>query len=421
MLEKVAKIIGKMNSTVILAVGLGIVAVVFIVGLILSLGGDLAKFKSAAKLAISKPTPATLNESAKKMPIYVRKLYKKAKQTGEKPSDVIGINACVNEPFAASTAAKFPGAVMAAGILSILFTFFAAYYVKDIVKVGAFIYVAPLLVTVGVMVFRLLAGLISMCLKKSAAGVYNKYVDMLDKHMHGAQGGHVQEAEEPVVQAAAIEAEEPAVVVAQEEEEETPVTPVTPVRNFSSFDEPDSIAVELADEEPHVEPVVEPQTVVMQPAGESEEEIRAKARAEALAAARAEAAARAAQAAAADQEKARAEAAARAAQAAAADQEKARAEAAARAQAAAQAAARAQAAQNAQAATAGAGSSSADEVIALIDKISREGAPLSTMKEAALQLQKERAKPENKTPETQRKLNEALATLLKAMSGANKK
>lgn len=392
MLEKVAKIIGKMNSTVILAVGLGIVAVVFIVGLILSIGGDLAKFKSAAKLAISKPTPSTLNESAKKMPVYVRKLYKKAKQTGEKPSDVIGINECVYNPFAASAAAKFPAAVMAAGVLSILFTFFAAWYVKDFFKVGGFIYIIPLLVTVVVMVLRLLAGVIASCVKKSAVGVYNKYVDMLDKNLHGASASHVQEEEEPVVQAAAVEEDEPAVVVAQEGEDESPVSSV---HTFSGVDEPDSIAVELADEEPHAEPVVEPQTVVMQPAGESEEDIRARARAEALAAARA-------------------------AQAAAAEQEKARAEAAARAQAAAQAAARAQAAQ-AQTATANGGSSSADEVIARIEKISQEGASLSTMKEVALELQKERAKPENKTPETQRRLNEALATLLKAMSGANKK
>ena len=62
-----------------------------------------------------------------------------------------------------------------------------------------------------------------------------------------------------------------------------------------------------------------------------------------------------------------------------------------------------------------------EDIVARIDQISKEGAPLATMKEVALLLQQERAKPENKTPEQQRKLNEALAALLKAMSTASKK
>lgn len=57
-----------------------------------------------------------------------------------------------------------------------------------------------------------------------------------------------------------------------------------------------------------------------------------------------------------------------------------------------------------------------EDVVARIDRISREGAPVSVMREVALLLQQERAKPENKTPEQQRRLNEALSKLLKAMS-----
>ena len=63
------------------------------------------------------------------------------------------------------------------------------------------------------------------------------------------------------------------------------------------------------------------------------------------------------------------------------------------------------------------GSASVDEVIAKIDQIDREGGTREAMREVAAQLQKERAKPENRTPELQRKLNEALSKLLKAMSG----
>ena len=67
------------------------------------------------------------------------------------------------------------------------------------------------------------------------------------------------------------------------------------------------------------------------------------------------------------------------------------------------------------------GSSTAQDVLARIETISREGAPIATMKEVALQLQRERGKPENNSPELQQKFKEALSTLLKAMSTANKK
>ncbi len=82
---------------------------------------------------------------------------------------------------------------------------------------------------------------------------------------------------------------------------------------------------------------------------------------------------------------------------------------------------KASAAQNAAISTPMGVSGSADEVIKKIDRAAAEGAPLSTMKEIALQLQQERAKPENKTPEMQKRLSEAQVTLIKAMSSALRK
>lgn len=57
-----------------------------------------------------------------------------------------------------------------------------------------------------------------------------------------------------------------------------------------------------------------------------------------------------------------------------------------------------------------------EDVVTRVDRISREGAPMSVMREVALLLQQERAKPENRTPDRQRRLNDALSKLLKAMS-----
>ena len=64
--------------------------------------------------------------------------------------------------------------------------------------------------------------------------------------------------------------------------------------------------------------------------------------------------------------------------------------------------------------------STADEIVARIDAIERDGATRDAMRDVAMQLQKERAKPENKTPERVKQLNDALSRLLKAMSGAKK-
>lgn len=398
MFDKVAEILGKLNGMILLIAALGIVAVVFVLGVVFALGGDLGKFKKVAKKVIKEPTLNNCNATAKELPIRARKQYKTVKQTGCKPDDAITPDACVYAPFKESAAAHMPGAVMAAGILAILFSFFAAPFVKESAAGNLnIVYVLPAVVTAGVMIFRLAAGLVSSAILKSGMKAYNGYVGVLGKVLSG--GG-----------AAAHEAGNDSAPAYEHSTGE-------PRAYDATFDAPERITVELAEEEnevkaePVTETVAEAETVVMAEPVEDEAAQKARARAEAMAAARAEQAA--AQAAAAQAAQAAAQAAAQKA-----------AE-----QAAAQAAAHATAAQAqpvhsnpapAQAATSAA-TSSADEVIARIETIKREGAPITAMKEVALALQKERAKPENKTPEMQRKLNEALAALLKAMSSANKK
>lgn len=394
MFDKVAEILGKLNGMILLIAALGIVAVVFVLGVVFALGGDLGKFKKVAKKVIKEPTLNNCNATAKELPIRARKQYKTVKQTGCKPDDAITPDACVYAPFKESAAAHMPGAVMAAGILAILFSFFAAPFVKESAAGNLnIVYVLPAVVTAGVMIFRLAAGLVSSAILKSGMKAYNGYVGVLGKVLSG--GG-----------AAAHEAGNDSAPAYEHSTGE-------PRAYDATFDAPERITVELAEEEnevkaePVTETVAEAETVVMTEPVEDEAAQKARARAEAMAAARAEQAA---------------------AQAAAAQAAQAAAQKAAE-QAAAQAAAHATAAQAqpvhsnpapAQAATSAA-TSSADEVIARIETIKREGAPITAMKEVALALQKERAKPENKTPEMQRKLNEALAALLKAMSSANKK
>lgn len=59
---------------------------------------------------------------------------------------------------------------------------------------------------------------------------------------------------------------------------------------------------------------------------------------------------------------------------------------------------------------------SVDEIIRKINEVRTNGASIQTMQQIAMLLQKEREKKENKTVAQQRRLNEALAELLRAMS-----
>lgn len=61
-----------------------------------------------------------------------------------------------------------------------------------------------------------------------------------------------------------------------------------------------------------------------------------------------------------------------------------------------------------------------EDVVAQIERITAAGASKQTMLEVAKLLQAERAKAENKAPEQQKRLNSALATLLKAISASNR-
>ena len=162
--------------------------------------------------------------------------------------------------------------------------------------------------------------------------------------------------------------------------------------------------------EPAYESRVEEQPVYEQPETDEmqkEAEEKARAREQAIAALKAEQEARA-------RENAENEAAKAAAQL---RLEELRAQRGAQVKAQREAAARA----NAEAAANARPSVSTEDVIEQIEKIDRDGATLPVMREVAMLLRKERAKPENQTPEQQKKLNEALAKLLKAMSAANKR
>lgn len=406
----VAKIAEKMaehllkNIDYILYGLLGLLVVLFVVGLVCALmSGELNAFKKLAKQYLGgqiKGETAVM----KQMPVRLKKLYKRAKKTpGYKPSDFLTPDACIFAPFNASFASKFTAFTAYVSVIVALL----GLALGGIAELGLGYNTAVLVGCVIVLgaVLTAVAALIAHSVRSGAYKTYLKFIDRIDgepaeqptqsyadatSYEQPAQSyvdatGYAQPAQEYAdynagAQAETYQAAEPAVEQETVYEQPTYAAPEADVQQPYAFAASESIAYEA---------VAEEQPVIVEQPVEDPAAARAKAKAEAMAAMKAE------------QERIRLE-----------QEERARAE-----QAAAQA--RAQAEQTAKV-EAKADTVSTEDVIAKIDRIDKEGAPLSTMKEVALLLQKERAKPENKTPDQQRKLNEALSKLLKAMSAARK-
>ena len=380
---------------------LGVVALAFFVSVIAGFaGGDFVKIKKLMNAVVKNPSTAVA--SMKKMPVSVKNQYRRARVSGVKPSDLVTENDCVTVPYARSLASKIWLVTLVATVLCAAIGFFVCYAMDYASLSGVAglaeavegdgetppaavvpaVYSAPALVALTVLIaggiFTFIGAVVGCGVKSGALKTYAKFARALDGDAPVSAASMNGAAAQTVAGGADRASEQPQFVNAEPQyaqaEDPTPVYAETPMyaEPQAQYVEPEPIAAE---------PVIaaEPQ--------ESEEELRRRAREEALAQAKA--------------------------QQAAAQQAAIQQQAAQQAQAQAQAQAAQQQAQPA-------APSSADDVIAQIEKINREGAPRETMREVATLLQKERAKPENKTPEQQRKLNEALSKLLKAMAASKK-
>lgn len=370
----------KLSADLWLIVLLCVVVLAFVVSLLIGLlTGRLKQIKGAMRFAVSKPTAAV--GAMKQMPQSIKTQYKNARMGNIKPSILITEQVCVGEPYKRSFISKV-------WIITALATLICAGIAQSIcalapipedaeeaavIALRAASLTAPVTILLVGGLLTVIGGIIGKCVYGGSVKLYEKFAPVMDGDLPNA-AAHMQAQnvinEEPQAQPMYAEAQaQPAYAEPQAQPmyEEAQAQPVYA--------------------EPQAE-YVEPQTPVYEQAPpvvnvtpqESEEEQRRRAREEALAQARAQQAAAQAQA-------ARVQAQAQAQPAAAAD----------------------------------AGSSSVDAVIAQIDNIERNGATREAMREVATQLQKERAKPENKTPERQKRLNEALSKLLKAMSAASRK
>ena len=369
---------------------LAVVAVSFVVALVVGLlCGEFRTVKVRMRGVVNSPDKVIAE--MKLMPVSVKKQYKTARMANARPSDFLSQRDLVEAPYKASLISKIWLVTFVATIVCSLIAFFVmplalvplAESEDGLAGLTMSMYIAPMIILLVGGLLTLVGAIIGKCSYGGAVKLYAKFVPAVD--------GDVK----PAVKGQAEPAQQQQAVYAQPEQEPVQAYAAEPQENVEYAAE--QVAEPYVQQEPYAEPVVEPAA-----------DDRAAAREEAMARMRAE-------------QEAAQRAAAQEAQARAAQEQQERA-ARMEAARAVQAQAQAQAAQHAQpAAAAQSGTSSADDVIARIEKIDREGAPRETMREVATLLQKERAKPENKTPEQQKKLNEALSKLLKAMSAASRK
>lgn len=408
----------KLSQEIWLIILLAVVGAVFLITLIVGLvAGEFNKTKSLMKRAAANPAKAVA--FMKQMPPVVKKEYKRARMAGVEPSAFVTEADCVDRPFARSLVSKIWLVTLIATVVCAMIGFFVAPLAAQSaiaaenariaaeIEAGAegvestlderllanAMYILPLLIFACGGILTLIGGIVGLGAHSGAHGVYSKFAVAIDG------GAQVEQPIEQPVQSAqdgiAFESRDDGAQAYADQ-------PVYAEEQQPMYAEPQQEYVQpQAYSEPQQEQVYA--TPVQDMQSRNEEEMR-RAREEAIARARAEQEAQIA------------------AQQAAARQ--AAAQATAQQQFAAQQAARQQQQQpqpQPQPVVQNAGPSSADEVIARIEQIDREGAPRETMREVASLLQKERQKPENKTPEQQKKLNEALSKLLKAMSAASRK
>ena len=353
-------------------------AVPLIAGLV---AGRLKAVKTVMKSAIAHPQTAVA--AMKRMPASIKAQYKNARMGNLRPSMLVTEQMCVAEPYKRSLISKVWISTLAATVVCSGIAYFSAPTVLE--NGASALVISPLTVFIFGGLLTAIGGIIGKCVYGGAVKTYEKFIPVLDgDQVKGAEPAAAQAAQQPAYSEPQAAYAEPQAAYSEPQTAYAEAQPVYEEQPQQVYAEPQAAYAEpqqtaYAEARPVYEE--QPQVVNVAPQ-ESDEEIRRKAREEALAQARAQ-------------------------------QQQQQAQAAAQQQAAQQQAAQKQAAP--------AGGTSADDVIAQIEKIDRDGAPRETMREVATLLQRERAKPENKTPEQQKKLNEALSKLLKAMSAASRK
>ena len=412
MFETIYDLIAGTSGDIWIYAALCVIVLVFLIFLILGLlTGEQKKFKSAAKIFLSDPNEKTAFMSAKKMPMKVRKQFKQAKMTGLKYSDCISYDACVSEPYQKSLISKF----VISTVLATVFSFFLVFSLMFLfifsipIPVGIHIYVGPVLVLVLGFLLIIIAAIIAMLVKKGLNKIYEKYIDELDKLSASNLEMPMEESQEYVAPIKKQKKQKP-----QREEPQDIQTRgfgfSGPLTHQDTFNSPTSLDIEIdsvgvmednkgarfVEAEPVFSIDSQPEVVATPPPppkvpNNNIVDERAAVDAEVKKAVE-------------EAERARKMAETKPGTITRTETTTTTFETVIATPPPSQSS-----------------SQSADDIIQKIEKISKEGAPLASMKEVAMLLQQERAKPENKSPEQQQKLNAALSMLLKAMSTAGKK
>ncbi|MDR2201855.1 MAG: hypothetical protein LBP26_03720 [Clostridiales bacterium] len=431
MFTKIQEFAAKISPDVWLYVGLGIIGAVFLIGLILTYAtGEVKQFKKGAKVLLSAPSAKTALDAAKIMPVKVKKLYKRMKTTGEKPSDVMAFDSCIGCGYATSFASRFSKVVLFTTLLTApLISGMLLTAAEDaLIKAGIG---AAAVSAVGLLLTAVSAA-VATAYYNGAVAIYNFYVDALDKLSKGGDFSDVDLGEaksevkpevKPEKNKNKRKSDEAAFASGAASAPEKPsADSVTPGPAYMNFDAPTRLNIEIVEDDEDA-PVTAAETVVSvkdeavaapvinSDLADIEEEIRREKEARERERETRERA---------EQIKVRTEQL-RAARAASAASEPPAHESAVvtpppqTRESVVTPPPQAQTRPATAAAAPNIGGSAA-EIIARINRIVEQGADAQERRDAALQLSRERAKPENQNEQTKAQLKAAFDALMKSMS-----
>ena len=176
MLNLITDIVTALESDIWLFIALGIIALGFVASMVLTfVGGDVNKFKKAAKGFIVNPTRENAAATAQNMPVKVTRLFKRMIATDERPSEAISADSAVYAPYQATFAPKAPILMLVISVFASLLVLATVGFVA--VSTGlAYAFVTA----VAGLIFTVVQLVVSNIHYKGCVKTYNDYIDALE-------------------------------------------------------------------------------------------------------------------------------------------------------------------------------------------------------------------------------------------------
>ena len=197
-------------------IAMALVGVVFIIcAIALFASGDVNKFKKAAKVYTQNPTADNLEQAILRMPQRIKALFNRMRKTGENATDAISLDCAITAPYSVSAAPKMPFIVCIVSLFSFIFSTAASYFTSADILTGYSL--ATVIVGFALTIIMLV---LSQAFNSGACKAYYNFVNLVDNPNYqselAAQDATAQQAQ-MAAQTQQIPQEEDGDVISDEE------------------------------------------------------------------------------------------------------------------------------------------------------------------------------------------------------------